>query len=58
MMNSKLVLFDDFVDDILFSDIELLNGELDLLLLQHLFESINLEKINPINVESDNYFAA
>lgn len=38
--------FDDFVDDLLTSDIDLLKGELDLLIMQYLFQSINLESLN------------
>ena len=38
--------FDDFIDDILSSDFHLLKGELDILLMQNLFHSINLEIIN------------
>ena len=38
--------FDDFVDDLLSSDVNLLKGELDFLLIQHLFNSIDLSVIN------------
>ncbi len=38
--------FDDFVDDLLSSDIDLLKGELDFLIMQHLFNSIDLKLIN------------
>jgi len=38
--------FDDFVDDLLSSDVHLLKGELDLLIMQHLFNSIDLKIIN------------
>jgi len=38
--------FDDFLDDLLSSDVHLLKGELDLLLMQHLFNSIDLKIIN------------
>ena len=38
--------FDDFVDDLLSSDVNLLKGELDFLLMQHLFNSIDLKLIN------------
>ena len=47
--------FDDFVDDLLSSDVNLLKGELDFLLMQHLFNSIDLKLINKnetINDES------
>ena len=38
--------FDDFIDDLLSSDVNLLKGELDFLLIQHLFNSIDLKLIN------------
>ena len=38
--------FDDFVDDLLSSEVNLLKGELDFLLMQHLFNSIDLKLIN------------
>jgi len=44
--------FDDFVDDLLSSDVNLLKGELDFLLMQHLFNSIDLKCIN--KTENDN----
>tara|TARA_A100001035_G_C27564316_1_gene400111 strand:+ start:70 stop:243 length:174 start_codon:yes stop_codon:yes gene_type:complete len=37
--------FDDYVDDLLASDVDLLKGELDFLLMQHLFNSIDLKAI-------------
>ena len=43
--------FDDFVDDLLSSDVNLLKGELDFLLMQHLFNSIDLKSINKIEIE-------
>jgi len=45
--------FDDFVDDLLSSDVDLLNGELDFLLIQHLFDSIDLSVISTTEL-SDN----
>ena len=50
--------FDDFVDDLLSSDINLLNGELDFLLMQHLFNSIDLEVINKNETRDDESLAA
>ena len=44
-MNPLSNTFDDFVDDLLSSDVDLLKGELDLLLMQHLFDSIDLRVI-------------
>ena len=38
--------FDVFIDDLLSSDVDLLKGELDLLIMQHLFNSIDLKVIN------------
>ena len=52
-MNPSLETFDDFVDDLLRSDIDLLKGELDFLLFQHLFNSIDL-KIIKTNEYLDN----
>ena len=42
-MNNDLETFNYFVDDLLSSEVNLLNNELDLLLMQYLFNSINLE---------------
>ena len=44
-MNPLSDTFDDFVDDLLASDVHLLKGELDLLIIQHLFNSIDLKII-------------
>ena len=38
--------FDEFVDDLLSSDVDLLKGELDFLIIQHVFQSIDLEILN------------
>ena len=50
--------FDDFVDDLLSSDVNLLKGELDVLLMQHLFNSIDLKLINNTDIEDSESFAA
>tara|TARA_B100002019_G_scaffold150182_1_gene129217 strand:- start:195 stop:368 length:174 start_codon:yes stop_codon:yes gene_type:complete len=50
--------FDEFVDDILSSDINLLKGELDLLLMQHLFNSLDLKIISNIEIEDNDPLAA
>ena len=42
--------FDDFIDDLLSSDFNLLKGELDFLLMQHLFDSIDLKLINKTEI--------
>ena len=50
--------FDDFVDDLLSSDVNLLKGELDFLLMQHLFDSIDLKLINKNETKDDQSLAA
>ena len=50
--------FDDFVDDLLSSDVNLLKGELDFLLMQHLFNSIDLKLINKNETIDDKSLAA
>ena len=50
--------FDDFVDDLLSSDINLLNGELDFLLMQHIFNSMDLKLINKNTTIDDESLAA
>ena len=50
--------FDYFVDDLLASDVNLLKGELDFLLMQHLFNSIDLKLINKNDTIDDESLAA
>ena len=50
--------FDDFVDDIISSDVNLLKGELDLLIMQDLFNSIDLKPTNKTNIEDNESLAA
>ena len=50
--------FDDFIDDLLLSDVNLLKGELDYLLMQHLFNSIDLKIINKTENEENESLAA
>ena len=57
-MNPLSDTFDDFVDDLLSSDINLLKGELDFLLIQHLFNSVDLQRINKTEVEDKESLAA
>ena len=57
-MNLLSDTFDDFVDDLLLSDINLLKGELDFLLMQHLFNSIDLKLINKTEIEDNESLAA
>ena len=49
---------DYFVDDLLSSDVNLLRGELDFLLMQHLFNSIDLKLINKFDIEDNESLAA
>ena len=57
-MNLLSDTFDDFVDDLLSSDVDLLKGELDFLLMQHLFNSIDLKLINKNDNIDDESLAA
>ena len=57
-MNPLSDTFDDFVDDLLSSDVNLLKGELDYLLIQHLFNSIDLKSINKTEIEDNESLAA
>ena len=57
-MNPLSETFDDFVDDLLSSDIDLLKGELDFLVIQHLFNSIDLKSINKIEIKDNESLAA
>ena len=50
--------FDDFVDDLLSSEVNLLKGELDFLLMQHLFDSIDLNLKNKTDIEDNEALAA
>lgn len=52
-MVSDLENFDYFVDDLLSSEVNLLNNELDLLLMQYLFNSIDLETLKNIDSAED-----
>ena len=57
-MNPLSDTFDDFIDDQLSSDIDLLKGELDFLLMQHLFDSIDLKLIDKIETNDEESLAA
>ncbi len=57
-MNSHLDTFDYFVDDLLASDFNLLKGELDYLLMQHLFNSIDLSDIKKPELTDNDSIAA
>ena len=57
-MSRLLDSFDYFVDDLISSDVDLLKGELDFLLMQHVFNSIDLKLINKIKIEDNESLAA
>ena len=57
-MNPLSDTFDDFVDDLISSDVNLLNGELDFLVMQHLFNSIDLKRINKAEIKDNESLAA
>ena len=50
--------FDYFIDDLLSSDVNLLKGELDFLLMQNLFNSFDLKRINKTEIEDNESLAA
>ena len=52
-MNNDLATFNYFVDDLLSTEVNLLKNELDLLLMQYLFNSIDLDSLMNINYEED-----
>ena len=57
-MNPLSDTFDYFVDDLLSSNANLLKGELDLLLMQDLFNSTDLKFINKTEIEDNESLAA
>ena len=57
-MNPLSDTFDDFVDDLLSSEFDLLKGELDFLVMQHLFNSIDLKRINKTEIEDNESLVA
>tara|TARA_Y100000991_G_scaffold99980_1_gene75482 strand:- start:357 stop:530 length:174 start_codon:yes stop_codon:yes gene_type:complete len=57
-MDKELETFNYFVDDLLTKETNLLKHELDLLLIQHLFNSIDLEALNNLDIQQDFILAA
>ena len=57
-MNEEINGFDYFVDDILSEDSELLKGELDFLIMQHLFNSLDLDKLDDMDKDLENDYIA
>jgi len=56
-MNDDLEIFNYFVDDLLSSEVNLLHNELDLLLMQYIFNSIDLDLLNDMKSREDICFA-
>ena len=56
-MSSNLETFNYFVDDLLSSDVNLLKYELDILLMQDLFNSRELEEFKDIEITGDCFVA-
>ena len=52
-MNNDLETFNYFIDDLLSSEVNLLNNELDLLLMQYLFNSIDLDSLKIMHSEEE-----
>ncbi len=57
-MDPLLKHFDEFVDDLLSSENNLLQAELDLLIMQHIFESIDLDCLKDIEHFQNDSLAA
>ena len=57
-MNPLSETFDDFVDDLLSSNVKLLKGELDYLLMEHLFNSLDLKLLNKTEIVDNESLAA
>ena len=58
IVNSLSDTFDYFVDDLLSSDVHLLKGELDILIMQNLFNSVDLKIINITEFSDEDSLAA
>ena len=52
-MNNDLETFNYFIDDLLSSEVYLLNNELDLLLMQYLFNSIYLDSLKYMDSDEE-----
>ena len=52
-MNNDFDTFDYFVDDLLSSEVNLLKSELDFLMMQYLFNSIDLKLFKDMNSQVD-----
>ena len=54
-MSRELETFDIFVDDIISSEDNLLKGELDYLIMQYIFQSLDLDNFNNNELTSVEY---
>ena len=52
-MNNDLETFNYFIDDLLSSEADLLKNELDLILMQYLFNSIDLDLLKYMDFQED-----
>ena len=57
-MDPILETFDDFVDDLLSSEADLLKGELDFLIFQHLLLSLDLEELKNNDLQNEESLVA
>ncbi len=57
-MERELNSFDFFADDIISSDENLLKSELDILLMQYIFSSLELENLEKLDLDSTDFLAA
>ena len=57
-MNRELDSFDNFVDDIISSEENLLKGELDIILMQYIFNSLELDNFRNLDLDSNDLLAA
>ena len=57
-MDPFLDTFDIFIDDLISSDIDLLKSELDLLIMQHIFKSIDLDDLKNVKYINDDSIVA
>ena len=58
VLDPTLNTFDYFIDDLLSSDINLLNGELDFLIIQHLLNSIDLDVVEKTELNDKDILVA
>ena len=52
-MNNDLETFNYFIDDLISSEVNLLNFELDFVLMQYLFNSIDLDSLKNMDSEEE-----